>query len=120
MISATHQPGAAGAMGTPERQSAGAANQQLRKAQALQRLPGLKQGIVLASIAAFSAFSLLVGSHQIGTSSSTAVSVQQDGSSIGTQSGQYQQPGYFNQNQGGYGFGSGGSSQAPVAGSGTS
>jgi len=93
----------------------------LRKDQVLQRLPGLKQALVVASVAAFSAFSLLVGSHQIGTSS-TALTANQGGG-IQSQLGQGQQPGttgYFSQTQGGYGFGSGGSSQAPVAGSGTS
>lgn len=118
------QPRTAGNVGTPARASGGAAEQQLRKSQALQRLPGLKQTIGMASVAAFSVFSLLVGSHQLGSSnSSAAISATQGGSSTQSQSGLGQQPsgsGYLSQNQGGYGFGSGGSSLAPVAGSGTS
>ena len=99
------------------RPSGGAAEQQLRKTQALQRLPGLKQNIAMLSVAAFSVFSLLVGSHQIGNSSSNAaISTSQGGNGAQTQSSQGSS-GYLSQNQGGYGFGSGG---APVAGSGTS
>ncbi len=110
----------AGAVRAPARAS-GVSEQQQRKSQALQRLPGLKQSIILASMAAFSVFSLLVGSHQIG--SSATASSRLSGSVTQAQSSQSQQPGdsgYFSQNQGGYSFGSGGSSQAPVAGSGTS
>jgi hypothetical protein len=107
--------------GTPARANGGPAEQQLRRNQALQRLPGLKQNILLASIAAFSVFSLLVGSHQIGNSSS-AVTANQGGIRALTQSGQDQQEGsgYFDQTQGDYGFGSSGVPQAPIAGSGAS
>jgi hypothetical protein len=100
------------------RASGGAAEQQSRKTQALQRLPGLKQNIAIVSVAAFSVFSLLVGSHQIGSSgTSTAASASQSVNGAQAQSSQGSS-GYLGQNQGSYGFGSGGSS--PVAGSGTS
>ncbi len=131
MITATErpaQPGAAGDMvarprgdvgkSTQPRASGGAAEQQLRRSQALQRLPGLKQNIAMLSVAAFSVFSLLVGSHQIGNgSASAATSASQNGNGAQAQSSQGTS-GYLSQNQGGYSFGSGGSS--PVAGSGTS
>ncbi len=100
----------------------------LSKAEAQQRLSTLKRGILMTTVAGFGVFSGLAAAHSIGahagtaaaTAGSTQATAPRDGYSAQGQadsSGTSSQGGYFDQGQGGYGFGSGSTSQAPVAGS---
>jgi hypothetical protein len=95
----------------------------MSKAEALELLDALKKALVVTSLVAFGVLSGLVATHAVG--SSTGASSGGDPSSQSAPA-QPADPfhaddpggsgGFFN-HQGGYGFGSGGSGQAPSTGS---
>ena len=114
----------------------------LSKADALRRLATLKRGAAVAAVCGFGAFGLLAAPHTTqatlpsrgapppaasvappsgatqdgGANSGNADGGGNSGNANGTGSGN----GFFAQGQGGYGFGSGNSQQAPTTGSGAS
>jgi hypothetical protein len=110
------------------------------KAESLQRVAALKQGMAVSSVVAFGAISVLVGAHHVGSTNAasttqsaaaapqTGTSTQQtvpgssgQGTSPSGSQGQGQTNGQSQaQSQGTYGFGSGSTIQPPVAGSGAS
>lgn len=115
------------------------------KAETLRRVGLLKKRLAVAALVGFGAFGGLAAGHHVGTAASGTTAVTSantstgsttagtsGGSSTGSPSqgasgdsptGSSQQTpgsGFFDQGQGGYGFGSGGSNQAPMAGSGAS
>jgi hypothetical protein len=86
------------------------------KAQALSLVQSLKKWVIVASIAAFGLFSALVAGnlHNTGSARQSTSSNQTTNPSTSSNSSNSNSGGFFgNQGGGSYGFGNGGSTQAP-------